>query len=164
MGFTFANLPKLARSCSSVEQTSSVMGFINGFGVLAGIGLALAITVPIIYSFTNSYHDVFYIWAIPLIITTILWWIVVDEPPCTTNQNQVADPWDSPRLGVGPNPVASSLHTFTPQYILLHMVRLDSHLPTRKGNQHEHKWFINFNHVMGGHSNCHTGARFILPN
>jgi len=86
MGFTFANLPKLARSCSSIEQTSSVMGFINGFGVLAGIGLALAITVPIIYSFTNSYHDVFYIWAIPLIITTILWWIVVDEPPCTINE------------------------------------------------------------------------------
>lgn len=86
MGLTFANLPKLARSCSSVEQTSSVMGFVNGFGVLAGIGLALAITVPIIYSFTNSYQDVFYIWALPLILTTILWWIIVDEPPCTNHE------------------------------------------------------------------------------
>lgn len=86
MGFTFANLPKLARSCSSVEQTSSVMGIINGFGVLAGIGLALAITVPIIYTLTNSYHDVFYIWSVPLIITTILWWIIVDEPPCTNQE------------------------------------------------------------------------------
>jgi cyanate permease len=90
MGFTFANLPKLARSCSSVEKTSSVMGIINGFGVLAGIGLALAITVPIIYTLTKSYHDVFYIWAIPLIITTILWWIIVDEPPCT-NQEPESD-------------------------------------------------------------------------
>lgn len=90
MGFTFANLPKLARSCSSIEQTSTVMGIINGFGVLAGIGLALAITVPIIYTLTNSYHAVFYIWAVPLIITTILWWIIVDEPPCI-NQEPESD-------------------------------------------------------------------------
>jgi len=90
MSFTFANLPKLARSCSSVEQTSTVMGIINGFGVLAGIGLALAITVPIIYTLTKSYHAVFYIWAVPLIITTILWWIIVDEPPCI-NQEPESD-------------------------------------------------------------------------
>ena len=83
MGFTFANLPKLARSCSSVEQTSSVMGFINGFGVLAGIGLVLAITVPVVYSLTNNYHAVFYIWAMPLIVVTVLWWLIVGEPPCT---------------------------------------------------------------------------------
>ncbi len=82
MGWTFANLPKLARSCSSSQQTSLVMGIINGFGLLAGIGAALAITVPLIYSMTNSYHDVFYIWSIPLLIATILWWIVVHEPPC----------------------------------------------------------------------------------
>jgi CP family cyanate transporter-like MFS transporter len=82
MGFTFANLPKLARSCSSIQKTSFVMGIINGFGVLAGIGLALAITVPLIYPLTNSYHGVFYIWTIPLLIATILWWILVREPPC----------------------------------------------------------------------------------
>lgn len=86
MGLTFANLPKLARSCSSLKQTSLVMGIINGFGVLAGIGLALAITVPIIYHLTNSYHGVFYIWAVPLVITTILWWLLVGEPPCTNRE------------------------------------------------------------------------------
>jgi Cyanate permease len=82
MGWTFANLPKLARSCSSSQQTSFVMGIINGFGLLAGIGTALAITVPLIYPITNSYQGVFYVWSVPLVIATILWWIVVREPPC----------------------------------------------------------------------------------
>ena len=82
MGWTFANLPKLARSCSSSQQTSFVMGIINGFGLLAGIGTALAITVPLIYPITNSYQGVFYVWSIPLVIATILWWIVIREPPC----------------------------------------------------------------------------------
>lgn len=82
MGWTFANLPKLARSCSSGQQTSFVMGIINGFGLLAGIGTALAITVPLIYPITNSYQGVFYIWSVPLLVATILWWIVVREPPC----------------------------------------------------------------------------------
>ncbi len=86
MGWTFANLPKLARSCSSSEQTSFIMGIINGFGLLAGIGIALAITVPLIYPITNSYHGVFYIWSIPLLIATILWWIVVREPPCPSTE------------------------------------------------------------------------------
>jgi CP family cyanate transporter-like MFS transporter len=82
MGCTFANLPKLARSCSSSQQTSSVMGFITGFGLLAGIGTALAITVPLIYPLTNSYQGVFYVWSVPLVIATILWWVAVREPPC----------------------------------------------------------------------------------
>ncbi|MGB9977824.1 CynX/NimT family MFS transporter [Methanobacterium sp.] len=82
MGWTFANLPKLARSCSSSQQTSFVMGIINGFGLLAGIGTALAITVPVIYPLTNSYQGVFYLWSVPLLIATILWWIMVREPPC----------------------------------------------------------------------------------
>ena len=82
MGWTFANLPKLARSCSSSQQTSFVMGIINGFGLLAGIGTALAITVPLIYPLTNSYQDVFYIWSVPLLVATILWWVMVREPPC----------------------------------------------------------------------------------
>ena len=82
MGWTFANLPKLARSCSSSQQTSLVMGIINGFGLLAGIGTALAVTVPLIYPLTNSYQGVFYIWSVPLLVATILWWVVVREPPC----------------------------------------------------------------------------------
>lgn len=86
MGFTFANLPKLARACGSIQQTSLVMGIINGFGVLAGIGMALAITVPIIYPLTHSFQGVFYIWAVPLLIATALWWIIVREPPCPSNE------------------------------------------------------------------------------
>lgn len=82
MGCTFANLPKLARSCSTSQQTIFVMGIITGFGLLAGIGTALAITVPVIYPLINNYNGVFYIWSIPLLIATILWWIIVREPPC----------------------------------------------------------------------------------
>jgi MFS transporter, CP family, cyanate transporter len=88
MGFTFANLPKLARSCSSSEQTSFVMGIINGFGLLGGIGTALAITIPLIYPLTNSYHGVFYVWSVPLLIATILWWIMVHEPPCPSAEDE----------------------------------------------------------------------------
>ena len=86
MGWTFANLPKLARSCSSSQQTSFVMGIINGFGLLGGIGTALAITVPLIYPLTNSYHGVFYVWSVPLLIATILWWVIVREPPCPSTE------------------------------------------------------------------------------
>jgi len=86
MGWTFANLPKLARSCSSSQQTGFVMGIITGFGLLSGIGTALAITVPLIYPLTNGYHGVFYIWSVPLVIATILWWIIVREPPCPSDE------------------------------------------------------------------------------
>lgn len=82
MGLTFANLPKLARSCSLPQQTLLVMGILNGFGVLGGVGMGLAITVPLIYPLTNSYQGVFYFWSIPLLVATILWWVVVREPPC----------------------------------------------------------------------------------
>ncbi len=82
MGLTFANLPKLARSCSQPEQTLLVMGILTGFGVLGGAGISLAITVPLLYPLTNSYHGVFYFWNILLLITTILWWVMVREPPC----------------------------------------------------------------------------------
>ena len=82
MGLTFANLPKLARSCSLPQQTILVMGILNAFGVLAGVGIGLAITVPLLYPLTNSYQGVFYFWSIPLLIATVLWWIMVREPPC----------------------------------------------------------------------------------
>lgn len=82
MGLTFANLPKLARSCSQPEQTLLIMGILTGFGVLGGVGIGLAITVPLLYPLTNSYQGVFDFWSILLLIITILWWVMVREPPC----------------------------------------------------------------------------------
>lgn len=82
MGLTFANLPKLARSCSQPEEILLVMGILTGFGVLGGVGVSLAITVPLLYPLTNSYHGVFYFWSALLVIMTVLWWIVVREQPC----------------------------------------------------------------------------------
>lgn len=88
MGLTFANLPNLARSCSLKRQTILVMGILNGFGVLSGVGIGLAITVPLIYPLTNSYQGVFYFWSILLLFATILWWVMVREPPCPNGEAQ----------------------------------------------------------------------------
>lgn len=52
------------------------------FGVLGGVGIGLAITVPLLYPLTGSYHGVFDFWSILLLIITILWWVMVREPPC----------------------------------------------------------------------------------
>jgi cyanate permease len=79
LGWCFANLPKLARSWSPPRQTILTMGILNGGGVMSGAGLALAITVPLIYPLFNSYSGVFYIWSIPLLIATVLWWTMVPE-------------------------------------------------------------------------------------
>lgn len=82
MGMTFANLPKLARSCSQPDKTILVMGILTGFGVLGGVGIGLAITVPLLYPLTNSYHGVSIFWSILLFLITITWWVMVREPPC----------------------------------------------------------------------------------
>lgn len=88
MGLTFANLPKLARSCSMPKQTILVMGVLNAFGVLSGVGIGLAITVPLLYPLTNSYQGVFYFWSIPLLVATFLWWFMVGEPPCPDGEEE----------------------------------------------------------------------------
>jgi CP family cyanate transporter-like MFS transporter len=84
LGWSFALLPKLARTWSPPRQTLIVMGIINAGGVMCGIGTALAITVPLIYRITNSYHSVFYIWSIPIFIATVLWWTTISDTPGQT--------------------------------------------------------------------------------
>jgi len=86
LGFSFTNLPKLARAMGKPRQTPLMMGILNGGGVMAGIGVALAITVPLIYPLTNTYSGVFYIWSVPLLIATVLWWALVSEPPRTSSK------------------------------------------------------------------------------
>ena len=81
MGWSFALLPKVARSWSPPRKTLIVMGIINAGGVMCGIGTALAITVPFIYPLTHSYHIVFYVWSIPILIAGILWWTTIREAP-----------------------------------------------------------------------------------
>lgn len=87
LGWSFALLPKLARTWSPPGKTLIVMGIINAGGVMCGIGTALAATIPLIYRLTNNYRGVFYIWSIPLLIGAILWWSIVRETP---NQNVAA--------------------------------------------------------------------------
>jgi cyanate permease len=96
MGWSFALLPKVARSWSPPQKTLIVMGIINAGGVMCGIGTALAITVPLIYPLTHSYHVVFYVWSIPMLIAAILWWTTIRE---TSNQGVAIAPAEANNSG-----------------------------------------------------------------
>jgi len=49
-------------------------------GVLVGVGVALAATMPFILPVTGTFQGVFFIWSIPPIVAAILWWALVREP------------------------------------------------------------------------------------
>jgi cyanate permease len=98
LGWSFALLPKLARTWSPPRKTLIVMGIINAGGVMCGIGTALAITVPIIYRLTNSYQMVFYIWSIPIFIASVLWWTTIRDTPVRNGEaSSVETQYASPR-------------------------------------------------------------------
>ena len=78
-GLIFPNLPKLVAGWITAGKTGLATG-IYSTGVAIGEALALAITLPVIFPVTNSFQGTFYIWSIPAIVATILWWIVVKEP------------------------------------------------------------------------------------
>lgn len=80
IGWTFSSLPKLVRAYSLPRQTFQIMGILNGAGLVPGIALATTISVPWLYPVTQSYRGVFFIWSIPIMLTTVLWWILMREP------------------------------------------------------------------------------------
>jgi len=78
-GLTFPNLPKLVSAWCPREKASIATGiFVTG--LLTGVALATAITVPVVLPVTNTLQGVFFIWSIPPIVAAILWWAVVREP------------------------------------------------------------------------------------
>jgi cyanate permease len=56
-----------------------VTGVISS-GIPIGMALGLALTMPVIWPLTNSYQGVFFIWSIPVIVVTVLWWALIKEP------------------------------------------------------------------------------------
>ncbi|MBN1862739.1 MAG: MFS transporter [Dehalococcoidales bacterium] len=79
MGLSFPNIPKLVSAWFPRKQAGVATGLFTS-GLLTGIALAVAITVPFILPLTGTFQGVFFIWSIPPILAAILWWALVREP------------------------------------------------------------------------------------
>jgi CP family cyanate transporter-like MFS transporter len=80
LGLVLPNLPKLVGSWFPPQR----IGFVTGLyttGMVFGIALSMAITLPVIFPITNTFQGVFYIWTIPAVAAAIMWWLVVKKPP-----------------------------------------------------------------------------------
>jgi CP family cyanate transporter-like MFS transporter len=80
MGLSFPNIPKLIGAWFPRERAGVATGLFTS-GVLTGIALAVAITVPFILPLSDTFQGVFFIWSIPPVLAAILWWALVREPP-----------------------------------------------------------------------------------
>jgi AAHS family 3-hydroxyphenylpropionic acid transporter len=79
LGLSFPNIPKLISAWFPRERAGVATGLFSS-GVLVGIALAVAITVPFIFPLTDTFQGVFFVWGIPPIVAAILWWVLVREP------------------------------------------------------------------------------------
>jgi cyanate permease len=87
LGLVLPNLPKLVGILFPPQR----IGFATGVyttGIVFGIALALAITLPAVFPVTNSFQGVFYIWSIPAAAAAIMWWIVIREPAPGRRQSE----------------------------------------------------------------------------
>jgi MFS transporter, ACS family, D-galactonate transporter len=76
----YPNLPKLVAAWFPLEKIGLATG-IYTTGLCLGFAVPFTITLPVVFPVTNTFQGVFYIWAIPALVATILWWIIVREPP-----------------------------------------------------------------------------------
>jgi CP family cyanate transporter-like MFS transporter len=53
---------------------------IYSVGIMLGLAVPLAVTMPTVFPITDTYQGVFLFWSIPAIVATALWWIIVKEP------------------------------------------------------------------------------------
>jgi CP family cyanate transporter-like MFS transporter len=90
VGFPWAlpNLPELVSAWVPQGKAGTTMGIFTT-GILTGVALALAITMPAVFPLTNTFQGVFLIWSIPTIVAAILWWRLVRNPP---NSNTFDEP------------------------------------------------------------------------
>ena len=79
LGLSFPNMPKLISAWFPRERAGLATGLLTS-GVLVGVGVALAATMPFILPVTGTFQGVFFIWSIPPIVAAILWWALVREP------------------------------------------------------------------------------------
>jgi CP family cyanate transporter-like MFS transporter len=89
IGFTliYPNLPKLVGTLFPREKAGLATG-IYVTGISLGPALALAITLTLIYPVTNTFQGTIFMWTIPAIAASILWWIAAREPLSSPTQNQ----------------------------------------------------------------------------
>jgi CP family cyanate transporter-like MFS transporter len=89
LGWCYPNLAKLISGWVPPQRAGMAMGILTT-GMMAGCGLALAITMSVIFPITNTFQGVFFIWGIIPIAAAIMWWIVVKQPPHSEIQAQSA--------------------------------------------------------------------------
>jgi CP family cyanate transporter-like MFS transporter len=75
----FPNLPKLVAAWFPQERNGLATGIYSS-GIISGLALPLAITMPAVLPVTDSPQGVFIIWTIPAVVAAIVWWIVVRDP------------------------------------------------------------------------------------
>jgi cyanate permease len=78
-GLVYPNLPKLVGARFPPEKIGLATGVYSS-GIIFGIALALAITLPVVFPITNTFQGVFFIWTIPAVAAAIMWWTTVKEP------------------------------------------------------------------------------------
>ena len=79
-GLSFPNLPKIVSVWVSREKIGIATGIYSS-AMLTGMALAMAITMPLIFPITDTFQGAFFVWSIPPVVTAVLWWIMVREPP-----------------------------------------------------------------------------------
>lgn len=80
----YPNLPKLVGTWFPREKVGLVTG-VYATALAIGPALALAITLSVIYLLTNTFQGTIWLWSIPALVATILWWIIVRNQPVGTN-------------------------------------------------------------------------------
>ena len=86
IGFSliYPNLPKLVGLWFPREKVGLATG-IYTTGITTGAGIALAITLPLIFPLTHTIQGTFFIWSIPAVVAAVLWWILAKDPPLLRN-------------------------------------------------------------------------------
>lgn len=80
LGWVLPSLPKMVSGWASRDKAIVFTG-IYSVGIYAGPALALSLTIPIVFPITNTIQGTFFIWSIPSVVATILWWALVKDPP-----------------------------------------------------------------------------------
>jgi len=92
-GLVYPNLPKLVGAWFPPQKVGLARG-ISGIyitGMTTGCALPVAITLPLVFPITNTFQGTIYIWTIPAIVATILWWAIVKEPSPNIQSKQVVE-------------------------------------------------------------------------
>jgi len=83
----YPNLPKLVGAWFPREKAVLATGiYVTGFAIAPFI--TLAITLPVVYPVTGTFQGTIWLWSIPALAATILWWAIVREPPHSPAHNQ----------------------------------------------------------------------------